>query len=220
MPPSSPTLHDRASRHKIRPTARLLVLLAAVLACPLAACSSSRSPAQAEAKVYQQRRAVLLELVACARQRGLNMQEPEANNSISTTGLKLNEPRRKAAMNYCFHKAQARVARESEAERSAQGQSAGQVENQASTPGSPAFIAERQHVMQVVSCARRHGLNLPDPDSHNDINTRGLHLNNPHNKRVMNNCFHDVLVSVSREQKEDEEAQRRGRVWLGSEPTG
>jgi hypothetical protein len=119
--------------------------------------------------------------------------------------VNLKSHRRKAAINTCYQQVvkkssseeQERAERERPPPRLGEEPPAGQAQTAQSS--GTAFAQERKRLMEVVSCARRHGVHLPEPDAHNNINTRGLHLEKGHNKTVMNICFHNV-VSQAEEQ--------------------
>ena len=208
MPPRSPAPYPdsrlrRASR-EARPTLALFALAFACLG--LTACSGSsggppqaRGPSPQEVETYKRQRAELVELVSCARRHGINLPPPTANNKISTRGVNLKSPRRKAAINACYQKVVQKASAE-ERERAEQssppprlGEEPSPREAQTAPSGAAAFAQERRRLMEVVSCARKHGVHLPEPDAHNNIKTRGLHLEHGHNKTVMNICFHQVV---------------------------
>lgn len=234
MQPSGPTSHKAHPffvASGARATGALLLILLTGLG--LAACGSSGQPSaeaaatRQNAKIYKQQRAEALELVSCARQHGINLPEPDAKNSVSTRGVNLKGRRRKAAINTCYHKVvtkaekvQAAERAAEEAERKRRGEPPPKTAAQSSTQKAAAFAQEREQLMEVVHCARRHGLHLPDPDAHNNINPRGLNLRSPHNNTVMSGCFRQVVAKASREQQELAQEREAGPRRLGEEPTG
>jgi hypothetical protein len=200
------------TRHAARSARTVVALLLVSLACAvLTACGGSadpsptRSPSPQAVEAYKKQRVELLELVSCARRHGVPLPAPTANNKISTRGVNLKSHRRKAAINACYQKVvkkasseeQEQAERERPPPRLGEEPPAGQA--QTAESGGTAFVQERKRLMEVVSCARRHGVHLRQPDAHNHINTRGLHLQKGHNKTVMNICFHNV-VSKAEEQ--------------------
>lgn len=198
-----------AVRSPARRGAQLIIwpLVAASACGGLTACGGSSeaaqraksSPSPQEIEAYKKQRAELFELVSCAHRHGVPLPAPTANNRISTRGVNLKSPRRKAAINACYQQVvkkasseeQERAAQQSPPPRLGEAPPAGQTQT-APSEGA-AFTQERKRLMEVVSCARKHGIHLPEPDAHNNINTRGLHLEHGHNKTVMNTCFHEVV---------------------------
>ncbi len=198
------------------------------MALGLTACagSSGRSSAEAaaaeqNAKIYRRQRSEALELVDCAHRHGIPLPQPDPKtNGVSTVGINLKSHRRKEALSNCYHgvvrkaeRVQAAERQAIEAERRRRGEPPLR-ETQSAQAGA-AFAQEREHLMEVVRCARRHGIHLPEPDSHNNINTRKVNIKTPHNKNVMNHCFQEVVSKVSREQQEAARERESGPRRLG-----
>jgi hypothetical protein len=223
---NSPTPHRDPRAHRADRSAHAAVALLLIsFAClGLTACSSSQSPAAAAAarskKLYRQERAESLDLVHCAHAHGIPLPEPNAENNVRTVGINLKGRRRKAALTFCYQKAVKKAAKELEEERVREGKPAKEATTaQTSAPAATVVAQERQHLMEVVSCARRHGIHLPEPDAHNNINTRGLHLKSHRNNIVMSACFREVVGKASREQEELAREQQAGPRRLGEGPT-
>jgi hypothetical protein len=209
-----------------------ITLLLLALACPgLTACggSSGQSPAAAaiaaqNAKIYKSQHAEALELVSCAHRHGIPLPPPNpTNNNISTVGVNLKIHHRQAELSNCYHRVIQKAAKAQAAEREAEEAARkrrGEPPPREAGPSSATLARERQQLTEVVSCARHHGLNLPEPDAHNNINPRGLNLESPHNKTIMNACFRNAVAKASSEQQEQEHEREAGPRRLGEEPTG
>jgi hypothetical protein len=212
----------RQPNHSAQATIALLLLTFACLG--LTACGSSQSPVSVAAarsnKLYRQERDEALDLVNCARGHGIPLPAPNSKNAISTVGINLNGHRRKAALSFCYQKASEKAAKEHEEERVREGKPAKEAPTDTSTQGTAAFEQEREHLLEVVSCARRHGIHLPEPDAHNNINTRGFNLKSHRNSIVMSACFREVVNKASREQEELAREQQAGPRRLGEKSTG
>jgi pyruvate/2-oxoglutarate dehydrogenase complex dihydrolipoamide acyltransferase (E2) component len=204
----------------------IVLLLISCAGLGLTACGSSQSPAAAAAarsnKLYQQQRAEALELVSCARQHGIHLPEPDARNNVSTRGVNLKGHRRKATINTCYHKVVNKAAKAQEAEHAAEeaarkrrGEPPPTGVAQSPTQKAAVFAKEREQLTEVVSCARRHGIHLPEPDAHNNINPRGINLKSHHNNIVMSGCFRQVVNKASKEQQELAREQEAGPKRLG-----
>jgi hypothetical protein len=228
-PTSSKNVHSRHATGGARATVALLLISAACLALTACGSSSGQSAAAAAAaarnnQAFRHQRAELLELVSCAHRHGINLPEPDAANKVNTRGVNLKGRRRKAAINDCYHKVVSKATKESEAERAREAGSKRQGEaspagtSATSAQGTAAFAREREQLMEVVSCARRHGIHLPEPDAHNNINTRGANLRSRRNKAAMNACFHKVVSQAAREQEELARERETGPRRLGEGP--
>lgn len=75
-------------------------------------------------------------------------------------------------------------------------------------------------MVEVVACARRHGIHLPEPDSHNNVNTRGAHVQRPRNKAALNACARQAAAKSEAEARERAQEQAAGPRRLGEEPGG
>lgn len=91
---------------------------------------------------------------------------------------------------------------------------------QASAQRAALFQQERQGVVELVACARRHGIYLPEPDAHNNVNTRGAHVRAPHNKAILNACARQATRKLQGESRALEREQTGGPRRLGEEPAG
>jgi hypothetical protein len=150
------------------------------------------------------------------------MREPNRENKINMQGVNLKIHGRKAALNNCYQKAAKKVAREQEAEQTrepAGRQSGAEASAAQAAQAAAVYKQEREQVLAIVSCARRHGIHLPAPDAHNNVNTRGV-LKSRRQKAAMNNCVHEVVSKATREREELAREQSQGPRRLGEEPTG
>jgi hypothetical protein len=193
----------------------------------LTACggSSGQPPAAAAAaqnvQAYKQQRTELLELVSCARRHGIDLPEPTPQNKVNLRGVNLKSPRRKAELTACYKEVVKKTERaEQEAGAKRRGEEPSAATSSAAAQRAAAFAQERERLTEVVSCARRHGIHLPEPDSRNNINTRGLNLEHGHNKAVMDACVRAVSINASQEQEALAREQQNGPKRLGEEPTG
>ncbi len=210
-----------------RPVARLpqtIALALVALACVgLSACASSRrGPTSAEAaqrRAYLKQRAGLLALVGCAHRHGIPLPQPTPQNTLNTSGVNLKIHNRQALLYACYQKTIQKAGQEHEAElaREAHGRSAEAA--QAKAEKAAQFAAEREQLIAVVRCARRHGLHLPEPDSHNNVDTRGFHIQSPHNKALMSACLRQAVSQAASaqqgQQQQQEQEQRQGPRRLG-----
>ncbi len=195
------------------------------LAIPtLSACGSSTNPAaQAaahEAKLARQERTELVELVSCAHRHGIPLPPPTPDGKILTRGVNLRSPARKAALSNCYRAVVSKATRLQEAERLREGKSAKPAGEQPRNPAGTAavFAKEHEQLVEVVACAHRHGIPLPEPDTHNHINTSGVNLKGRHRETALSNCFHKVVARATREQEELAHEQEGGPRRLGEEP--
>ncbi len=224
--------HGRPRARSVVPTTAALLVLAS--ACVgLTACGGSsnaaqqaRSPSPQEIETYKKHRAELLELVSCAHRHGVPLPTPTPDNRINTEGVNLKSHRRKAALNACYQKVVNRTELEEQAEqtehqggprRLGEEPAAGQAQTGRSQ--GTAFKQEHERLVEVVACARRHGIHLPEPDAHNNINTRGA-LGTRHEKNAMKACVR-AAVNASAERQAQAQEQQSGPSRLGEEsPTG
>lgn len=222
MPRRGPTHESNShAQSDVRAASTTIALLFVLLAClGLAACGSSESPsALAATKAYKQQRAELMDLVACGRQHGIAMPAPTPDNKLDMHGVNVSSPRRKAALNNCYHKAVRTAAAEHEAEQAQKERREGPAEKEAAAAQKAAtFKQERKQLIELVSCVRQHGIHMPEPDAHNNINTRGLHLRSHHNNIVVTGCLHKVVGKATGEQQE--QGQEQGPVQIGETPAG
>jgi hypothetical protein len=208
MRPTRPELQIDGRAPRTRAGAAALALIAC--AClALSACSESSSPSataapsRQETAAYRQQRAQLLELISCARRRGIRLPPPTSANKIDTRGVNLRGHRR-AELGACYQKVVHKAERQQEAKAAKSGEGGAGAAQSAST-----FKLEREQLMEVVSCARRHGIDLPEPDAHNRVNTRGLRLRG-HRAATLKACVGSVARSAA--------AQESGPVVLGGPP--
>jgi len=66
---------------------------------------------------------------------------------------------------------------------------------------------ERVELVELVGCARRHGIDLPEPNSEGKVSTKGVDLKSPQHKAELNACFHKVVGKASREEAARREAE-------------
>lgn len=226
VPTSPPDPPTRKAIHNAIAVITLLAVSAASIALTACAGSSDSSAAARAAtahaeQVFNHERAQLIELVHCARQRGVHLPEPNAQNKVSTRGVDMKNPRVKATVNHCFQKVLSTIKHEEKQVREVEGKPGEEAIRTptASQPGTPTFERERAQLMEVVHCARRHGIHLPDPNTHtNNINTHGLHINSRHNKAIISACFTHVIANATKEQEEIAQEQQFGPKRLGEEP--
>lgn len=74
---------------------------------------------------------------------------------------------------------------------------------------------ERAELVELVGCARHHGIALPEPNAEGKVSTKGLNLKSPRHKAALDACFHKVVTKASREEAaikraEGREAEREG----------
>jgi|SRR5579871_2919077 len=209
MPPSRSGLQIDGRRLRTHRASRVALALIACACLALSACgeSSDQSATAAqnqESAAYRQQRAQLLELVSCAHRRGIPLPPPTSSNKIDTRGVNLSG-RRKAELSACYQSVVRKAERQQEA--------AAAHSNAGSTSAArraSAFKAEREQLMEIVGCARRHGIDLPEPNAHNRINTRGVKLRGHDRIAALNACVRQVASSAA--------AQESGPVVLGGPP--
>jgi hypothetical protein len=186
-----------------------VVLLAIACAClGLSACGSTSDPvketAARDARLASDQHAEAMDLVNCAHRHGIDLPEPDAQDKISTRGVNLEGPRRKAAINTCYHKAVATAERVYAAERARAGESskppAAAAPAQAQTQATEVSASERRQLVEVVSCARRHGIDLPEPNAQNKISTRGVDVKGRRREATLSACVREVADRASSEQ--------------------
>jgi hypothetical protein len=201
--------------------ATIALLFIALLCLALTACGSTESSAATEAasrraRLYNQQRAELMELVNCGRQHGLAMPNPTQNNQIDMRHVNVKGKRRKAALNYCYRRAVNTASGRENQERAREESQAGPAEKAAVAAQKKAqFQQERSQLEEVVSCARRHGIQLPEPDARNNINTQGLHIKSHRNRIIMRHCFGQVVARATKEQQAQAREQQAGPRRLG-----
>lgn len=81
----------------------------------------------------------------------------------------------------------------------------------------------REALLEMVACARRHGIHLP-PATEQGVNVSGV--KGHRNEQAMGHCYHKALKRVARrekaEQAEQAESAEQGSnpPYLGGEPSG
>jgi hypothetical protein len=182
-----------------------VALLLAISCLGLTACGSASDPAKRvatrKARIAYDQHLELLDFVSCARLHGIDLPEPNAQNRVTTLGVNLKSRRRKTAVNVCYHKAVIATEQAYAAERARENASskppAATVPAQAQTPppAQPTKISARQHkqLVKVVSCARRHGIDLPEPNAQNKIITRGVDVKGRRREAILNACVREVV---------------------------
>jgi hypothetical protein len=219
-PRSTPAQLATPVRVRVRraTTSLLLVLLACTV---LSACASTVNPVKQasarEVRLAGQEHAELLELVSCARAHGIDLPEPTASNKISTRGVNLKGRRRKAALNACYQHAVSKAKKEHEAEQAKEGKQPGQESAQSTAQSAAAFAREHEQLVEVVSCARRHGIHLPEPNAHNQVNTRGVDIKGHRREVAMSDCFHKVVSKAAAEAQAEQREREAGPRRLGEE---
>jgi hypothetical protein len=184
-----------------------LALLAIAFACigPTACSDSStadnrpKGPSSYEVEIFKKQRAEALALVSCARRHGIDLPAPTAKNSVSTRGVNLKSPRRKAELSNCYRQIVKKAAKEQKEEQEAQEAAPRRLGEEPTSPGGAkgnAFAQERQHLVEIVACARKHGVHLPEPDSHNNIKP-GRVGKTAHGRAVLNTCVRSVVGHVT-----------------------
>lgn len=186
----------------------------------LSACGSTVDPrAQAaarEAKLYHQQHVELLALVNCAHRHGINLPPPTPTNKVSTRGVNLKSPQRKAALSACYHKVVGQFAGQQSAQGAQEGKST--QANQAPSQSPAAVAREHEQLMELVACARRHGIRLPEPDAQNHVNTRGVNLKGHKREVIMSRCFHAVVSHATHEREAANREQQQSPNGFGEEP--
>ncbi len=226
MTNGSPTSQDTERRPHGGRYPALASLLFALACTGLAACGSTSNPvtqaSAREAKLARQEHSELVELVDCARRHGIHLPPPTAANKVITRGVNLKSRRRKAALSACYHTVIGKAAKEREAEGAREGTSAKPSEEPPQSPTQAAAAPAKEHdqLIEVVTCARRHGIHLPEPDAHNHVSTRGVNLKSHNRKAIMNDCLRKVVSQATKEQEEEELARehKKGPRRLGEEP--
>lgn len=61
-----------------------------------------------------------------------------------------------------------------------------------SVRGSAAFKHEHAELVDLVACAREHGVDVPEPNAHNKILPRGIDTHNAHFKEVSEICLSKI----------------------------
>lgn len=119
----STTSHGETPTRRVTRAAHAAIVLPLVVfscltstACGGSSATSATAASAREVRAYNQQRAELLELVSCARRHGINLSGPTAQLKVSTRGVDLRSPRRKAALNDCFHKVVNRATRKAKRE--------------------------------------------------------------------------------------------------------
>ena len=223
MPNSSRVQPSKTPSHPTTDAYRVsVVLLLVALACfALNACASTPDPAKQasaqEARLVAQEHAEALELVSCARTHGIDLPEPTASNKVSTQGVNLKSQRRKVALSACYQKVVSKAAKVHEAERAKEGKPPSEAA-QSSTQNTVAFQREHEQLVEVVACARRHGIDLPEPNSHNQVSARGVNTKGHRRESAMSNCFHKVVNKATAEAQTEQREQEAGPRRLGEEP--
>jgi hypothetical protein len=62
-----------------------------------------------------------------------------------------------------------------------------------------AYDANREEARQFVSCARRHGIDLPEPDAQNRVKIPKATAKDPRHKTTLNACFHRAVSQGEKE---------------------
>ena len=155
--------------------------------------------------------------MSCARAHGIDLPEPTAANKISTRGVNLKGRRRKAALNACYQQAVGKAKKEHEAELAKEGKQPGAETAQSTAQSAAAFAREHEQLVEVVSCARRHGIDLPEPNAHNQVNPRGVNIKGHRREVAMSDCFHKVVSKAAAEVQAEQQERETGPRRLGEE---
>jgi hypothetical protein len=220
---SRPTHPSRTSTHRTDGVHRtaIALLLVAFACLALNACASTSDPAKQasaqEVRLVAQEHAELAELVSCARAHGIDLPEPTASGKISTRGVNLKDPRRKAALSACYQHAVHKTTKKHEAELAKEGKQPSAEAAQSSAQSAAAVQGEHERLIEVVSCARRHGIDLPEPNSHNQVSTRGVNMKGHRREAAMSDCFHKVVSKAAAQAQEEQREREAGPRRIGEE---
>lgn len=217
--PARKTTDARGAAHKRAAPALAFLALALPASFGLAGCGGASPSPQAVAarEALRAQHTAVVDLTRCGRRHGIPLPAPTSNTSINLSGINMKVHGRKAALSRCYQK----VVKQANEQQVREGQGTGREAAAAQSAQQAAiFQQQRERLIEIVACARRHGIHLPEPDAHNNVNTRGANIRTPRNKATINACARQAAGTSEEEERERAQQRASGPRRLGEEPTG